>query len=53
MQVETMEAGKKKSSKWIKVIGVAALIGIVIAVGRIIFRVFSEKSDSGESHEGV
>ena len=29
------------------------VIGILIAVGRIVLRVFSEKSGTGESQEGV
>ena len=52
-QVETMEVEKKKGSKVIKVIGIAALIGVAIAVGRIVLKVFSDKPDAGESHEGV
>ncbi len=43
----------KKGSKLIKWIGIVAVIGILIAVARIVFRVFSEKSDAGESHEGA
>ncbi len=53
MQVEAMTVEEKKGSKWIKVIGIAALVGIAVAVGRIVLRVFSEKSDAGESHESV
>ena len=48
-----MESGTKKSSKWLKVIGTIAVIGLVIAVGRIVLRVFMEKSSADGSHEGV
>jgi LPS O-antigen subunit length determinant protein (WzzB/FepE family) len=44
----------KKGPKVLKWIGLLALIGILIAVGRIVLRVFLEKPDGGESsHEGV
>ena len=48
-----MEAGIKKSSKWLKIIGFIAIIGVVIAVGRIVLRGFLDKSDTDGSHEGV
>ncbi len=47
-----MTAGKI-ASKLVKVVGVAAVIGAVLAVARIVLRVFLEKPDVGESHEGV
>ena len=54
MQVEAMTVAGKKGSKWIKVMGIAALVGIAVAVGRIVLRVFLEKKPgAGESHEGV
>jgi hypothetical protein len=43
----------RKGSKVVKLIGFVAVVGILIAVGRIVYRVFSEKSGAGESHEGV
>ena len=43
-----------KGSKVIKVLGFITLIGVIIAVGRIVLRVFNEKNaDSDESHNGV
>ncbi len=48
-----MEAGTKKSSKWLKIIGTIAVIGLVIAVGRIVLRGFMDKSGPDGSHEGV
>jgi hypothetical protein len=52
-EVDAMAMGEKKGSKWIKVVGIAALVGVAIAVGRIVLRVFSEKSGAGETQEGV
>ena len=43
----------KKGSRLLKIIGIIAVIGILIAAGRIVLRVFSEKSVTGESQEGV
>lgn len=52
-QVRLMATVTKTGTKLIKYVGIAAVIGIFIAVGRIVFRVFSEKSGAGETHEGV
>ena len=52
-ETDIMEAGSKKSSKWLKVIGTIAIIGVVIAVGRIVLRGFMDKSGSDGSHEGI
>ena len=46
-----METETKKSSKWLKIIGTIAVIGVVIAVGRIVLRGFMDKSGSDESLE--
>ena len=43
----------KKGSKVFKILGVIAVVGLLIAVGRIVLRVFAEKSGSGESQEGI
>jgi len=48
-----METGSRKSSKWLKVFGTIAVIGVVIAVGRIVLRGFMDKSRSDGSHEGI
>ena len=43
-----------KGSKVIKVLGFITLIGVIIAVGRIVLRVFNEKNtDSDDSHNGI
>ncbi len=43
----------KKGSKFLKLLGMIAVVGLLIAVGRIVLRVFTEKSGTGETHEGV
>jgi hypothetical protein len=48
-----MATEMKMGSKLFKLMGLIAVVGILFAVGRIVFRVFSEKPGSGESHEGV
>jgi len=52
-ETDIMDAGSKKSSKWLKVMGTIAIIGVVIAVGRIVLRGFMDKSGSDGSHEGI
>ena len=52
VEVETMEAGKKSGFKLFKWVGIAALIGVAIAVTRMVFRTISGKSGE-ETHEGV
>ena len=43
-----------KGSRIIKVVGIVTLIGVIIAVGRIVFRVFNEKTGEPEdAHNGV
>ncbi len=43
-----------KGSRIIKVLGIVTLIGVLIAVGRIVLRVFNEKSgEPDDSHTGV
>jgi hypothetical protein len=43
-----------KGTNWIKIAGIVTLIGILIAVGRIVLRVFREKPDTdGEHHEAA
>jgi hypothetical protein len=36
-----------------KVLGLAALIGVLIAVGRIVLRVFNEKSGEPDESQGA
>ena len=44
----------KKGSKVVKILGVITLIGIIVAVGRIVLRVFNEKSSEPEDgHNGI
>jgi hypothetical protein len=48
------ELAAKKGSRAVKIIGIITLIGIIVAVGRIVFRVFNEKSSEPEDgHNGV
>ena len=43
-----------KGTRIIKVLGVVTLIGVLIAVGRIVLRVFNEKSgEPDDAHTGV
>lgn len=43
-----------KGTNWIKIAGIVTLIGVLIAVGRIVLRVFREKPDNdGEHHEAA
>ncbi|MDQ3001811.1 MAG: hypothetical protein M3Y08_11195 [Fibrobacterota bacterium] len=43
-----------KGSKLIKTLGIITLIGVIIAVGRIVLKVFNEKNGKPEDdHNGV
>lgn len=43
-----------KGFNWIKILGIVALVGVLVAVGRIVLRVFQEKPDAdGEHHEAA
>ncbi len=43
-----------KGSKIIKALGLITLIGVIIAVGRIVLRVFNEKkSEPEDGHNGI
>lgn len=44
----TNEIGARKGRNWLKIIGIITLIGILIAVARIVLRVFREKPVSGD-----
>lgn len=46
-------ATASKGVNWIKVIGIVTLIGVLIAVARIVLRVFREKPDDREHHEAA
>jgi flagellar basal body-associated protein FliL len=47
----TNELKPRKGKGWIKIIGIITLVGILIAVGRIVLRVFREKPvDADEAH---
>jgi flagellar basal body-associated protein FliL len=39
-----------KGAKWIKIAGIVTLIGVLIAVGRIVLRVFREKPETDSEH---
>jgi hypothetical protein len=54
--METMEhtATAPKGTSWIKIVGIVTFIGVLIAVGRIVLRVFKEKPESDtDSHEAA
>ena len=36
-----------KGMGWLKIAGIVAVVGILVAVGRIVLRVFREKPDTG------
>ncbi len=41
-------------SRILKVLGTVTLIGVLVAVGRIVLRVFQEKSgESEDAHDGI
>jgi len=46
-------ATASKGVNWIKVIGIVTLIGVLIAVARIVLRVFREKPDDREHQEAA
>ena len=46
-------AAPSKGINWFKVIGIITLIGILIAVARIVLRVFREKPDDTDGHEAA
>jgi hypothetical protein len=53
MDIMENSATASKGVNWIKVLGIVALIGVLIAVGRIVLRVFREQPDTDESHEAA
>lgn len=41
-------------SRILKVLGIVTLIGVIVAVGRIVLRVFKEKSgETEDAHDGI
>jgi len=42
-----------KGSRVIKVLGIVTLIGVLIAVGRIVLRVFNEKTGDVDENAGI
>ena len=48
------EFASKKGSRAIKILGLLAFIGILVAVGRIVLRVFNEKpAEPEDGHNGI
>ena len=43
--------GARKGRNWIKIIGIITLVGVLVAVARIVLRVFREKPVTGEDHD--
>ena len=52
-QVETMDTGKKKSSKLFKLVSLVAVIGALYGIWRLTLRFLAGKSGAGESTEGA
>jgi hypothetical protein len=49
-----MSASASNGSRILKVLGIVSLIAVLVAVGRIVLRVFKEKSgDAEDAHDGV
>lgn len=49
-----MSHSASKGSRVIKVLGIVTLIGVLVAVGRIVLRVFNEKNGEPEdAHDGI
>jgi hypothetical protein len=52
MDIMENTATPSKGFNWFKLLGILALIGVLVAVGRIVLRVFREKPDTDtDSHE--
>ena len=48
------ERAAKKGSKVVKILGIITLMGVLVAVGRIVLRVFNEKrSEPEDGHNGI
>jgi hypothetical protein len=48
------ESQARSGSRILKVVGIVTLIGVLVAVGRIVLRVFNEKSGAPDGdHDGV
>jgi flagellar basal body-associated protein FliL len=44
----------KKGSRAVRILGIITLIGIIVAVARIVLRVFNEKgSEPEDGHNGI
>ena len=49
----TNEMKPRKGKGWIKILGIITVVGILVAVARIVIRVFREKSPKGDEVHGV
>ena len=48
------ESQSRSGSRILKIVGIVTLVGVLVAVGRIVLRVFNEKSDGAENdHDGI
>jgi hypothetical protein len=48
------QSAASNGSRIIKVLGIVTLIGVIVAVGRIVLRVFKEKAAEPEdAHDGI
>jgi hypothetical protein len=48
------ESQARNGSRVLKVLGIVTLIGVIVAVGRIVLRVFNEKAESSDDgHDGI
>lgn len=51
--MENTATAPRKGASWLKIVGILALVGVFVAVGRIVLRVFREKPDDTEHHEAA
>jgi hypothetical protein len=52
MEIMENTAPAPKGFNWLKLLGVLAIVGVIIAVGRIVLRVFREKRETeSDTHE--
>jgi len=54
MDIMENTAPAPKGFNWLKLLGILAIVGVIIAVGRIVLRVFREKRETeADTHEAA